>query len=46
MKNMGIPVTSSPSISISELVFVYENPTPTGVSKNNKFASTDRKQKH
>ena len=34
-----LPVILSPRFSISELVFVYENPTPTGDSTNNKLAS-------
>ena len=34
-----IPVALSPWACLSEVIFEYENPTPAGESKNNKFAS-------
>lgn len=35
----SVPVLLSPESFKSELVFVYENPTPAGDSKNRIFAS-------
>jgi len=37
------PVLSSPLISMSDLLFEYENPTPTGVSRKRMLATTKRK---
>ena len=34
-----VPVRSSPEVLRSELVFVYEKPTPAGDSRNKMFAS-------
>lgn len=39
MFDQNLPVTVSPSCWISLLVFVYENPTPTGDSKNKRLAA-------
>lgn len=36
------PVTVSPSSLNSLLLLVYENPTPTGDSRNSKLAATER----
>lgn len=41
----SLPVILSPRWFKSELVFVYENPTPTGDSTNNKLASEMKKIK-
>lgn len=36
-----LPVLLSPLVSKSELVFEYENPTPTGASKNKILATAN-----
>ena len=45
MRSRSIPTKRSSMFSVSEIVFVYEKPTPTGDSKNSRLASDEINEK-
>lgn len=42
VKDFLLPVLLSPAVYKSDVVFEYENPTPAGDSRNNKFATAHK----